>query len=197
VVKDVYMDNVQNKFKFFKLDDCTKPLYDSGDLKISYINKLAVFASGESVRFMFLNAYNRYLLNIPVGNETIVGKADDLLDKNIYDHYHSNKALGHSEYHGDLRESTITMNGKAVSVHYIQISNCHDAEKECFIGILEPQFKGAELRTAVSKIHMKTSAGSWHKGKYKEAMQLYSRSGSDEEAVFPAIVPKFMIQDIF
>lgn len=89
------------------------------------------------------------------------------------------------------------MDGKDVSVHYIQIYNDKNKEKENFIEILEPQFKGEDLRIAVSKIHMKISAGSWYKGRYKEEMQIYTRNGSEEGAIFPAIAPKFIIQDIF
>lgn len=37
VVKDMYVDSVQKKFKFFKLDNCKKPIYDSDDLKIAFI----------------------------------------------------------------------------------------------------------------------------------------------------------------
>jgi len=44
---------------------------------------------------------------------------------------------------------------------------------------------------------MKISAGIYYKSKYAEPITTIDRFGKDEEATFPAAVPRFMLQDIF
>jgi len=80
VVKDVYDDKFQKEFKIFGLANCKQAIYNSDDLKIAYVNKLAVFVSQDSYRFMFFNVHNKYMLNIPISNETKVLKAEEMAD---------------------------------------------------------------------------------------------------------------------
>jgi len=56
----------KKKFKFYKLDNCNKPVYESGGVTIKYFSKLTAFVSEKSVRFMFFNTGSRKILNLPL-----------------------------------------------------------------------------------------------------------------------------------
>jgi len=53
------------------------------------------------------------------------------------------------------------------------------------------------LKKAESLVKTKISAGIYHKNKYSESITTIDRYGPDEEAVFPASVPRVILQDIF
>jgi len=115
VVRDLRNWDMLQGFKFFRLDNVNKPVFDSGDLEIQYLSKLTAWVYQDSyvnkVRFMFFTSDKRYTIAIPVMSETVIGKKEDLQDKNKIT-IDENPNTYHQDHPVELRETTIELNNK-------------------------------------------------------------------------------------
>jgi len=71
---------------------------------------------------MFFNTEKRYTINLPISSKTIVGKADDLEDEDLYI-IENNPCEYHQDWPFELRETIIKLKGEDIKVHYFLIMN--------------------------------------------------------------------------